>query len=193
MTDAERKKAAAEAARMSAGPGAGTVTGRAGPRPGYVGLQHSMRAADGPKARTLPGLNDVMKDLAVRGGLEQAGKAEAEHDKGAVRQYNQTHRQGVAEAARRRVRDAAAAAAEEARDDTGKAPKSISSRSMQLADRGSHGPKKNKPVPDRELKLPGSSGRAIEETAVDLMQGGKSGLSDRLEAMARAKAKRKNG
>lgn len=171
-------------------PEAGTVMGHAGMRPGYVGIQHTMRQADGPKARTLPGLGDVMKDLAVRGGLAEAEKEETRQEPATVRQYNQTHRQSGSAAARQRAGEAEAARREEEQAAAEKAPKSISSRSMQIGDQGHHGPAKPKAVPDKELNLPGTSGRSIE-TEVDLLGGGKSGLASILEAKARADAKKR--
>lgn len=188
MTDKE-KRAAGTAAAMGSRPEAGTVMGHAGMRPGYIGIQHSMRQAGGPKARTLPGLGDVMKDLAIRGGLEEASRTEEKRGDAGVRQYNQTHRQNTASAAKRRVHDAEAAQREADREEATKAPKSISSRSMQLQDKGHAGPVKQKPKADLELKEKTPTGRSIE--GVDLMGGGKSGLADILAQKAREQAKKK--
>ena len=190
MTEQEKKAAEAAAAAMKSRPAAGTVMGQAGMRPGYIGIQHGMSAAGGPRARTLPGLNDVMKDLAVRSGQAEEKKEEAKHEDAAVRQYNQTHRQSTASAASRRVRDAEAAQREADRNEAEQAPKSISSRSMQLQDKGPKGPSKPKATPDLILKEKGKdTGRDIE--GVDLMGGGKSGLADILARKAREEAKKR--
>lgn len=184
----ERKAAAAEREREAAArPMAGTVLGRTGGRPDYVGIQHPMRQAGGPKARTLPGLGAVMKDLAYRGGAGPEPEEEKPEAAAAgVREYNRTHRQSAGSDARRRITgEAARMEAQEARAAAAK-PNSIGDRSMQLQDKSPRG--KAPPKPDREL--PGQAGgRSIE--AVDALGGGKGGRAGLLEAKARELAKKK--
>lgn len=187
---------AAERERLQTGrPEAGTVLGRTEGRPDYIGIQHPMRQADGPKARTLPGLGDVMKDLAARGGVMEPEPEEKKQETAPVQtvEYNRTHRQSSVTAARRRIKAAAEAKAADDAEAAARAPKSISSRSMQLQDKTHAGPGSTKPKADREIRTKSDTGRSIE-SAVDIMGGGRSGMANLLEAKAReAAAKKQSG